>query len=798
MANNHNIISDKFYNQYRNGLLFTDNLTEFTNKLQGNSGDIIQLIEVIEINTIVNETISIPITFHQLPLATYGKFSAPGINFQQEGLYPGATVQLDFDGIVLTNVQVQQITGIGNSEWTFDAADRTAILALLTNVVGGTETRTDFVMKVTTVPSFLVYDYGINPNSLTAQSYQSPLDNNLQSYTTDVIATSPSTTAMPFTGAQISADLGTVLVSFDLTLENYKHQFTIIHTFKIPYYLEGQQNNLSNVDGDVVNPANLISSNSLRYDNRYQFGANPLTAGIFPITGLPGNVGYYDENFNGGVSKYTIQNVVISNTSVTGTLESTEVNTVTFEIISAGGDWTLATDRVILTHSKLPKAVEYQNKTTAFDTIWIRQNILAVEGAAAGASGIFTAFTVARDGADFTKLNCSVVITYTAEQKAIIFGDSEYLLNVTVAHNNLSNPDLVDRVNPVVKTANFSANTDVSGLVTLPILEFYPAWSAFSGLIKYTDFSGGDGDFWGLKFAFTTQISLGALVESIRFVIFMDDDAGTRFEMLSIPIPIGKITTLFDGTFTHQLHGANVQAGFNLPILDVLNIIVLTASSPPAASPTQDWAGNIGFQVPHRDWIENLNVDNVFFDPAKPQNNQNEKSSNYAGVEGFVCYGVIELSVKNDVQSVPTLYRLYSGPTTVLDFDAAGWTGFTGVTKYFDADGDEVINIEETQDIQVKIDFDHSSGVLSLANLRGFVWIERDGSTIKPTFLSTSRNWTNPTNLLKPTDTLATGNNTLVEVISISNKVTFIFQTEKDNIQKGVNHNVMGKLWNAT
>ena len=153
------------------------------------------------------------------------------------------------------------------------------------------------------------------------------------------------------------------------------------------------------------------------------------------------------------------------------------------------------------------------------------------------------------------------------------------------------------------------------------------------------------------------------------------------------------------------------------------------------------------------------------------------------------------MNVLNDTEEVPTLVELFSHPSTILDFDSLSWD-FTGASiTYFDQTGDAVLEVSESEDIIVKVNIPHTLGTILLADINGFVWVERDQSTINPFYLSTSKDWTDPNSPIKPSDTLATGNNSLVEVITINNLVTFIFQTEKDNIQSGVNYNFYGRLY---
>jgi hypothetical protein len=199
--------------------------------------------------------------------------------------------------------------------------------------------------------------------------------------------------------------------------------------------------------------------------------------------------------------------------------------------------------------------------------------------------------------------------------------------------------------------------------------------------------------------------------------------------------------------------------------------------------------------VPWRDWIENLNVPVSLYDATKPQNNRNNKTSNYSALSTYSIYGLLELSISNNVEPVNTIYELYSDSSTIIDFDSAGWVGFSGDAKLYDEDGVEVSELEDGRDLIIKIECTHGSGLLSLQSLGAFVWMEINGATASPSYLSSSFDYTSDENRLQPSDELGTGNTQYVEILSETNKVTLICKTNSDNLVAGLDYYIRGRLW---
>ena len=215
MANKYKVISKKYFNQWRNFDFalgdWVNNLTEFTERLQGNTGETIRLEEQIQVGTIVNESKVITMEF----ISAQDIIRAQLLDFNQEGLYVGAALTIEFDNESIT-ATVERITN-GGTDLVIDSTASTNIAATRW---GKESKRIDVCIKVTTRPDYLLYKYGIIPNTNTAPSYLSPLDQCEQSYQINGITGSYQN--MAWSGKDIGSSFGTVRVKFDST-SDYLH-----------------------------------------------------------------------------------------------------------------------------------------------------------------------------------------------------------------------------------------------------------------------------------------------------------------------------------------------------------------------------------------------------------------------------------------------------------------------------------------------------------------------------------------------------------------------------------------------
>ena len=787
MASNFSVIENKFYNQIKNGIAFSNSLGQYTTSIKSNSGDVIKLVQTIELAVSVNLDETELMTISTLPFdATNAEIKANSIDWFAEGIYPSASIRVERGGLSY-NITVLNITGVGNTKLVISDANMTGMIAALGLTDLGEYS--DLVFKLISVPTHCIFKYKLNPLTLAVPNYDSPLDDNEQSYYAKAIPTSPTFETMAFLGGENGSSMAEVEIAYLTTYENYRHRFQINHIFKNPYYVSGELTNIQ----EAIKPALLSGSNTLKYDNYFEMGTSAYHNSIFNNYGLTGDCGYFEENYNGNINNYTVENVVITNASATGKLESTETNTLTFDIITTG-TWNAGVGGV-LSHSKLPTLAEYQNKTEAFDSIWLFDNIFNNESGAAASSGIYTNFEFSITASD--TISVSVDIDFSASQQLKISDTSYYALWFGIANEDLTDADLIDRVNLIIDVDRYSKNTDVANLITNYNPKFREEFRGLSG-VSYTNFNGGDGDLWSMEFPFQLDTTKEAQIVKAKFKIIAESSSDLFQVGNSIDFPIGLPLLSTDGTYVYQIINIDSNNLLNIPEHAPLKTLEATINIPAVLpSTTQDAVFKTGFQVPWRDWIENLNVPVSLYDATKPQNNRNNKTSNYSALSTYSIYGVLELSISNNVEPVNTIYELYSDQSTIIDFDSAGWVGFSGDVKLYDEDGVEVSELEDGRDLIIKIECTHGSGVLSPQTLAAFVWIEINGATASPSYLSSSFDYSSSENRLQPSDELGTGNTQYVEILSETNKVTLICKTNSDNLVAGLDYYIRGRLWHT-
>lgn len=782
----YSIISQRFNYEYRNGSTFATNpTTDYSVDLKGNPGELIKLTQTVEMSVTINQFETSLMTFNSTADATYGEFVAPGINFLSEGMYAGATLDVFGGGMTGTpiSVTVGMVTGT-----LFNTLKITKANLLVAGLVDGTD-YTNIIIRLTSAPAVLIYKYGLNENSSSGTNYTSWFDANEQAYGHNALTGSLQTLSPVGLGI-ISWNLSTsIQAKFDATVGTYFHQYTVEHIFRMPYYVEGEYENIN----DGTSPAKFMGTNSVRYDNAYYFGGVPGSTFIkADIQGAPGNVGYFKESYNGFANDYLIQNVAIANADNSGVLEGTVVNTLTFQIKNTASVNFTTASKVILYHSKLPTSTEYQNKPTAFDTIWMFERLVTTESAGAVSGTIITNFDITLN-ADPTILDVTADIQYTAGQQALISDTANYLLWVTVG-NVLADPD--NRISLPVHLSQFSKNLDVTGLVDASTTAvFFEPFEFNTGSRRIVSWTGWNGDLGGAQCSLIKNATIECLVRRAYFKI-ISKSSTEELELLSIEIPIGKPQLVVVGGNTYQILNVDVQGSFNLPATTPLNRLKGTATVPAIATTTQLIAFEVGFQTPWRKWVFNNTVPNSLYDAAEEQNNQNYKTSNYSNVDGFEVFPCWEFVMLSD-GNVETTYRKMTFEANVNDFDLPG-TPFTAVTKYYDESNQLTSNIFVDQNVRIEIEFTHSSGVISKTDLEAYIWIERDGSQEQPNFLHSSIDLTSPTNPLTPSSVVTSTNYQFVEIKSVSNLITIICLTNRDNLQDGVNYNIYGRIKNKT
>lgn len=789
MARDFRIISQKWYNELINDDgtgNFVINPTVFNKEMTGNQGELVKVVREIELSVTVNELQNVSMRYDATTDPTYGTLTADSLNFQTEGLFDGATVDVIFNKgkLTVSGVAIDTISGRNNSVLRID---KTSLTALKDG-----ETRTDIVLRLTTAPTYLTYKYGTIDVDAKAVNFQSQIDGSEQAYYIQSIPTSPTTGTMRLIGNDTGSDLTQELtITFDRTANSYYHQYTLEHVFRIPYYTEGEFGNL--VTGTIPRRNRPVN---MKYCSGFYFGGTTAVTTIrFEDLGGISNVGYFNENFRGRQNFYTVENYAVSNSLNTERIEASVTNTITFTIVSATATGFVGGEEFILTHSKLPSDNDSQYKTDSFDDVWLFDSVRVTEGAAAVSSTRWSNVSATiRSG---TEIDVTADLAFSTDDQDKLSDIDVGLVYATIATQNKGNAETVDKSNIVIGAKRYSKNPDIEGIITQHQPTIYPE-SEFNGGTGYTNFDGYNGDLMGYENTFTVDLESNPLITGVEFMIVMDD--GTEyFPLYSLSIPITNVQTVNVSGDQRQIYNLDIPNDFNLPQDELLNRIQLEALNPGSAGATQDWSVSLGFQTPWREWIANYNVPTDFIDYAEENNNQNNRTSNYSGVSGFETKALlrVQTQVNDNVNqtSVTTFYELFSDGSATLDFNDPGVGSFSYTLDAYDANGDPTSNLFTTSDVQLDNTFAHSLGTLLTANLFGYVWILPKNGIGQPWFLSTDLDLTDPLNPLQATNIVTSSNTQFVEVVSTLNEVILRCRTNKDNLSLNQDYIIYARLY---
>lgn len=779
---NYSVLAQRFNTEFRNGSSFSTNpTTDYSIDLKANVGELCKFTQQIQISVTVNPDLIQTIQYNATTDATYGEFIGTGINWLSQGIYVGATLHVSWGATSGISVTVNQITGPGYSVLKVTKSNLTSA-----GIVDG-DVRVDFKFKMTSVPDTLIYKYGLNPNDYTGTSYKSWFDDNVQAYYISNLTTSLQTMTRVGMGIK-SWDISTVQAKFDSTSSTYFHTYTVEHIFRVPFYVSGEYENIN----DNTSPDRFLGTASVRYDNGWFFGGTTLGEYIaVEIKGGPGNVGYFYESYNGYANNYQVLNASVSNADNSGVLEGSVTNTLTFQIVKGGGNFT-SSSKVILYHAKLPTQTEYQNKVDTFNYLWIFESLVTTETAAPVSGTVLTNFNVTLN-ANPTILDCTVDIQYSTAQQALISDGSDYLVWVGVGNEGAINPD--DRVAIPVMLNQFSKNLDVPDLITDATVTFFEPFEFYTGTRDMSSWTGLVGDLGGTECTITRTTGLQCAIVEAHFKIISTN--GTEsMELLDVNIPLGKPQLAEYAGYYYQQLNVNTVGYLNLPTHANLSRLKADAEIPLTPTTEQYITFSVGFQTPWRDWIFNNSVPASQYNSSLPQNNQNYKTSNYSNnADGFEVFPVWDFVVR-DENGVDTTYRKLTSEANVTDFDTNGTAGFSGVVSFIDSNGFPTNNIHTDENTLVKIEFAHSLGTIALARIEGYIWIERENSSEQPWYLHNSIDFTQSGSPLMPSDTLGTSNSMYVEVVSANNLITLYCLTNHENIQEGATYNIYGRIKN--
>ena len=247
-------ISTKYYNEFKNGVGFTDSLLDFTNNFTGSVMENVKLVKQIDISwdsqSSESDRFNVDAINLRISRTGSGNFINDGFNVGDVFDLYDETPAIDFTG---------EITSISNT-------------IIIFTVISGTPTGTingysEAVIRGLTDLSSLIYGFGLIGNSETF-NIESKVSGNDQAYYGSGIGIDSgggrSTTFVDLQklGSYKDWQTGSLRCRYVSNPSTYVQRFEIEHEFTIvPYYLDGEISNLQN----NVLPNLYTGLNTLKY-----------------------------------------------------------------------------------------------------------------------------------------------------------------------------------------------------------------------------------------------------------------------------------------------------------------------------------------------------------------------------------------------------------------------------------------------------------------------------------------------------------------------------------------------------
>ncbi len=669
------VFNFKCFNQLRNGTLFDQNTGEYTASLVGNIGEKLKVTYTVNIgqssNTEGVEEWDFVLDVNEIRRSS-GSFLDDGIQVgDQYLLYPDWEARktpgevADYEGLV-----------------EFISSDG---MTLRYSVVSGTPTVTGVNTNVG-----LSFDQAQSPNINTAAFLRFGLLDNDETF--NFISKTTENQQVYYAGSlqivvpQVMESLGIVKdwVSGNASIEYVgiaspgfrEAQYLIEHEFVLnPFYILAYRQNIEN----STVPALLAGDSSIKYAAELEFRKSLTNTGSSKsqiFDGLEGFVGWYGENFNGLNSKYRILSIVYEDALTTDSLEGVNINASTKAIITVeniGGSVTDYSCGVYL----------FRVPTSENDYIGTTTNLLE--------NFIYKSEVISSPDTTSPNVTTSIVsgnlvieytIDYAIAERLRLTTEDEYILLVQIEDPNLTAGNS-DRVMLIADFRNYVDVDFLAGFIQV----------GSQGVLTHGQvvdvnapnsaavLSNEDGVL--LQAVFGASISKSVTINAISGILLAYNPiTGNSFQLDRYDFSLGDV--IFSGG-RQQIIVEGLR-GYPLPDGDQFNLVRIETL--PIDGDFAEFELLLGQKITWQDWILNTDVDDVFFDGSKPNNNLNERSSNYSAEQDYNIRLALVINVTglDDIgRTITGDFISYGGVLTVNDYDESA-DGVSGVIQTFDVD----------------------------------------------------------------------------------------------------------------
>ena len=683
-----------------------------------------------------------------------------------------------------------------------------------------------------------IINYNLIENN-SATTYNNPIDNVVNSYYTSVALSASFSPASPFVNGtdktwiqNNSTDLFTTGSPPHRVRYNGFNTNTKLHEYEVeqhlvinPYYLDGFNTFLQN--GTL--PTNWFASNkSLKYILELQVRnsvGNANDVKIMTMDDRLGDVGFFNEGFNGLPNFHTISNVVYNGGNNTS-LSKIGNNTITFDIETSEAQGFQVTDIFKANFGLAKDQSDLAPNLDFFDQFLFSTGITTA-GVGTTTTGSMGNITFAIDPNDSKKAQVTLNVNFTSAETNFIQDTDYYVLafsvrktNVFVWSNLLVDYNFFDTTADVDGLVDFKAITNTGQTIELrnTVLQSNSATSyeAFNGMIE---------DNYSLSMMFKTKQATSdqlnnavkTRIENCAFqIVARNTQTGEEFiaqnydfDMTSsIEVPA---TNALNPSITEQHINLNTNRGFKTDVGSNLNFaklnFIATESSPYFQSIYQI---DVGFKLRWEEWIANPNVNNIFFDNTKINNNMNFRISNYSEIQNYELFPVINLDVSNiefnengiDYPASVTQYNLYmpssiartygddsipKGGSQIVQCDIDTFKTSDGLST-----GGTILSNEN---MKIEATFSRIDGQpLGYSNYAGAIRLDvQDGSLFSIEELSTLA-FRPP---IQNGILIPESGETNTKMVISGNNVVLSCLTNANNLTQGTNYNITARLWSS-
>lgn len=775
------IIDFKCFNQLRNGEAFDRNLSEFTPNLVGNIAERVKVEYTANIEQSANTEDNDEWFIINDP--SFKQIERSSGSFLDDNIQVGDVYQFYADW---------ENRRSGSPEYTgtvdFISSDGKILRYTVDSGTDSTSGTVDnkglaFVLSEAPVsvfePNFntaLFAKFGLLENSETFNFLSKTTEAQQVYYVGELVRADP---------AKDAESLGTIKdwVTGSMTVEFTGNQpdflgaqYIITHEFVLnPFYILSFRQFIEN--GTI--PALLAGDSSIKYAVELEFRKTLTDTGsskIGDFAGLPGFVGWYGENFNGLNKKYEVISVAYEEAVSTDPLEGVNINTSTKATITVSNLDGAITDYSCSVYIfRVPDSEDDYIGTTSdlIENFLLKSEIVSNPDTT---SPNVTTSTVSGD------LVIEYTIDYSTAEKLQLSTDDEYILLVQVEDPNISAGNS-DRVMLLVDFRNY---VDVDFLAEFIEVDAYgfltPGQTLDDAKTSSPIASNEDGLF--LDAIFGSNTTRNVVINSIDVnLIAYNEVENKSFELDNYSFNLGPNPVFSGGV---QQIEVDTTRGYPLLAGDIFNRVRVTTEE--QDGDYRNYRLQFGQKITWQDWIFNPRVDNEFFNSGFPNNNLNEKSSNYSGELGYE----IKIALVINVTGVDDLGRTltgdfinFGGSITVNDYEESE-DGVSGVIQTFDLETNQSLEgniLYNGKDTLFRAVFQDASLMTYAIHRIEPSQNQGDGILEISDFADPA-----PTNLLKPLD-----GETRLKVENIAGVLTSECLIDGSKIQEGVSYKLSAR-----